>query len=175
MRLFTIRLLKTKIDEDIDHRTFKRMEVSLQGTPEVSKDAAASDTEEDHDAVIVTRYRDYRDAKLRKRLVRYLTNEIPSSEFADILRSPRPEYVYTFSLPDDTRTELMAALKDMMHEYIVRGTIYDWYKYAGLQPTDSEASLEDMENDILNSLRGKPVTTRPLQPFGPPFPHTPLF
>lgn len=175
MRLFTIRLLKTKIDEDIDHRTFKRMEVSLQGTPEVSKDAAASDTEEDHDAVIVTRYRDYRDAKLRKRLVRYLTNGIPSSEFADILRSPRPEYVYTFSLPDDTRTELMAALKDMMHEYIVRGTIYDWYKYAGLQPTDSEASLEDMENDILNSLRGKPVTTRPLQPFGPPFPHTPLF
>lgn len=175
MRLFTIRLLKTKIDEDIDHRTFKRMEVSLQGTPEVSKDAAASDTEEDHDAVIVTRYRDYRDAKLRKRLVRYLTNEIPSSEFADILRSPRPEYVYTFSLPDDTRTELMAALKDMMHEYIVRGTIYDWYKYAGLQPTDSEASLEEMENDLLFYLRGKPTTTRPLQPFGPPFPHTPLF
>ena len=175
MKIMTIRILKHKIDEDVDHRTFKRMEVSLQGTSETTKDAASSDTEEDHDAVIVTRYRDYRDAKIRSRLIKYITNEIPSEEFVNALRSPRPEYVYTFSMPDNTRTELMGVVKDMIHEYIVRGTIYDWYKYAGLQPSDTESSLEELENDILRQLRGRPDTTRPLQPFGPPFPHTPLF
>lgn len=175
MKNFTIRIIKSKIDEDIDNRTYKRMEVSLQGASDTTKDAASSDTEEEHDAAIVTRYRDYRDAKIRRRLVRYLVSNSTATEFINALRSPKQEYVYVFSLPDDTSSDFIDAVKGLIHEYIVRGTAYDWYKYAGLQPTDSEKDLEDMENDILNSLRGKPVTTRPLQPFGPPFPHTPLF
>ena len=170
-----IRLSKTILDNDIDNRTFKRMEASLQGGNEVSRDAAASDTEEDHDAAIVTRYRDYRDAKIRKRLVRFLITEVPSHDFSNRPKSPFPEYVYVFRVKDDFRTELMEAIKDMLHEYIVRGTIYDWYKHAGLQPTDTEQSLEEMEDDILNDLRGIPTaTTRPLRPFGPPFDKTPL-
>jgi hypothetical protein len=176
MKTLTVRLNKAVIDNDIDHRTYKRSEASLQTMPEVSRDAAASDTTEGHDGSIVTRYRDLRDAMLRKRLIRYLTNELDTTEFTNLPRTENAEYVYTFSVPDDFRTELMAAIKDQMHEYIIRGTIYDWYKYAGLPTMDTDLSLEEMENDILNALRGKPnATTRPLQPFGPPFPKTPLF
>ena len=175
MKNYTIRIIKSKIDEDIDNRTYKRMEVSLQNTTDTTKNAASSDTEEEHDSAIVSRYRDYRDAKLRRRLVRYLVSNSTSTEFINALRSPLKEYVYVFSLPDNTSSDFIDAVKGLIHEYIVRGTVYDWYKYAGLQPTDSEDNLEEMENEILNSLRGKPVATRPLQPFGPPFPHTPLF
>ena len=175
MKTLVVRLNKSVIDNDIDHRTYKRTEASLQTMPEVSRDAAASDTEEGHDKSIVMRYRDLRDARLRKRLIRYITDDLSVTEFSNILRTENPEYVYSFSVTDDFRNELMAAIKDQMHEYIVRGTIYDWFKYAGLPTMDTDKSLEDMENEILNAFRGKPCGTRPLQPFGPPFPHTPLF
>lgn len=175
MKILTVRLNKAVIDNDIDQRTYKRTEASLQTMPEVSRDAAASDTTEGHDGAIVTRYRDLRDARLRKRLIRYITNELETTEFTNLPRTENPEYVYLFSVNDNFRTELMAAIKDHMHEYIVRGTIYDWFKHAGLSTADTDKSLEEMENEILNAFRGKPCATRPLQPFGPPFPYTPLF
>lgn len=176
MKDHIIRLSKPLIDNDIDHRTYKRMEASLQNAPETSKDAISSDTEESHDAAIITRYRDYRDARLRKRLVRFLVTEVPSYEYSNRPKSPFPEYLYVFRMPDDFRTETMEAVKDLMHEYIIRGTLYDWYRYAGLPAVDTEQDLEEMENEILSELRGKPTaTTRPLQPFGPPYTKTPLF
>lgn len=176
MKDLTITLSKALLDNDIDQRTYKRMEASLQSLNETGKDAAASDTQEGQDAEIISRYRDYRDARIRKRLVRYLVTEVPSHVFTNRPKSPFPDYLYVFRVADDFRTETMEAIKDLLHEYIIRGTLYDWYKYMGLPTIDTEASLEEMENEILNDLRGRPnATTRPLQPFGPPFPHTPLF
>lgn len=175
MKRLRIRLSKAIIDNKIDNRTYKRMEASLQNLSEVSKDAVASDTEEDHDASLITSYRDKRDAKIRMRLIRWIKEEIPAEEFTNRPKTPNPDYTYTFEMPDDFRTEMMGAIKDLLEDYIVRGATYDWYLNAGLAPTDSEASLEALENEILVGLRGKPSTTRPLQPFGPPFPVTPLF
>lgn len=176
MKDLTIRLSKAILDNDIDQRTYKRVEASLQNASETSKDAVASDTQEDHDASIITRYRDHRDAKIRKRLIRFLVTEVPSHEFVNRPKSPFPDYLYVFRVKDDFRTEIMEAIKDDLHEYIVRGTLHDWYKHAGIPAVDTDQELEEMENDILNTLRGKPTnTTRPLQPFGPPYPTTPLF
>lgn len=170
MKDLVVRLVKSVLDNDIDHRTYKRMEASLQNLNETGRDAVASDTQEDHDAAIVTRYRDFRDARIRKRLVRYLVTEVPSHSFTDRPKSPFPEYLYVFRVRDDFRTEMMEAIKDHLHEYIVRGTIHDWYKYAGIPTAESDKELEDMEDEILNDLRGTPnATARPLQPFGPPF------
>ena len=176
MKDLVIRLSKTMFDNDIDARTYKRMEASLQNLNETGRDAVASDTEEDHDAEIITRYRDHRDARIRKRLIRYLVTEVPSHTFTNRPKSPFPDYLYVFRVPDDFRTEIMEAIKDDLHEYIVRGTLFDWYRHAGIPPTDTEQSLEEMENEILNSLRGRPdVSARPLQPFGPPFLPAKLF
>lgn len=176
MKDLTILLSKAMLDNDIDQRTYKRMEASLQSLNETGKDAASSDTKEDQDAEIISRYRDYRDAKIRKRLIRYLVTEVPSHVFTNRPKSPEPDYLYVFRVADDFRTEIMEAIKDELHEYIIRGALYDWYKYAGIPPLDTEQSLEEMENDILNSLRGRPdVSARPLQPFGPPFLPAKLF
>ena len=175
MKDLTILLSKTQLDNDIDQRTYKRMEASLQSLNETGKDAASSDTQEEHDASIITRYRDFRDAKIRRRLIRYLVTEVPSHTFTDRPKSPFSEYLYVFRVPDDFRTEIMESIKDHLHEYIVRGVLYDWYKYAGLPTADTEQTLEEMENEILSDLRGTPgLTTRPLRPFGPPFEKTPL-
>ena len=176
MKDLTITLSKAMLDNDIDQRTYKRMEASLQNLNETSKDAVASDTEEDHDAEIISRYRDYRDAKIRKRLVKYLVTEVPSHVFTNRPKSPFPDYLYVFRVNDDFRTETMEAIKDLLHEYIIRGTLYDWYRYAGLPTTDTAKDLEDMEDEILSDLRGRPdVNARPLQPFGPPFLPAKLF
>lgn len=176
MKEHTIRLVKAIIDNDIDHRTYKRMEVSLQNLSETSRDAAASDTDEVHDNVIVMRYRDHRDSRIRRRLMKYLKRENTPTETTNERRpESETEYVYQFVVPDDFDMGVFDFLADDLHEYIVRGTIYDWNKHSGLPTTDSETDLEELENSILNSLRGKPAATRPLQPFGPPFPKTPLF
>jgi len=176
MKDLTVLLSKTQLDNDIDHRTYKRMEASLQNLNETGKDAVASDTQEDHDAAIITRYRDFRDARIRRRLVRYLVTEVPSHTFTDRPKSPFPEYLYVFRVADDFRTEVMEAIKDHLHEYIVRGTIHDWYKYSGIPTSETDKELEDMEDEILSDLRGRPDTTaRPLQPFGPPFLPAKLF
>lgn len=176
MKDLTVLLSKTQLDNDIDHRTYKRMEASLQNLNETGKDAVASDTQEDHDAAIITRYRDFRDARIRKRLVRYLVTEVPSHTFTDRPKSPFSEYLYVFRVADDFRTEIMEAIKDHLHEYIVRGTIHDWYKYSGIPTAETDKELEEMEDEILSDLRGRPDTTaRPLQPFGPPFLPAKLF
>lgn len=148
-----ITLIKEVIDNDIDHRTYKRMEASLKGLPDVSQDAASSDTEEDHDFSIISRYRDFRDAKLRRKLSRWMSSDTGIDEY-DNLPSADEAYIYTFSVPDDFSDEQAKALEVLMHEYIVRGAVFDWYKFAGIQPVDSEASLNEVEEDIVYYLGG---------------------
>ena len=54
-----------------------------------------------------------------------------------------------------------------MHEYLVRGTLYDWYTSIGMKAQDDEYTLQDLEDDVAGAFRGNSWINRPLQPFGP--------
>lgn len=171
----TLRLLKEKIDHRIDAYTDKRNDATpgysevLEANERVAN-ATSSDTSEDNDGFLITHYRDRRDAQIRKAL-RYclVDEEIYDGMVIDSFGDSGKWYIYKLSLPKDGgyTTSDLASFANTMEDYIVRGTLYDWYLNVGLQPTDTAESLDSLLDDIASQFRGKPYGRRPLQPFGP--------
>lgn len=174
----TIRLLKALIDQRIDAHTDKRNDA----TPGYSEafepnervgNAVSSDTTEDMDGFIVSRYRDRWDARLRLAL-RYclVEDEEETDGTDDFVVDNIPDYtqyyVYKFSFHwSKFGKEKIRSVAKLMEDYIVRGTLYDWYTNVNLQPLDTEDSLDDLLDEIEGSFRGRSWVRRPLQPFGP--------
>lgn len=171
----TLRLLKEKIDHRIDAYTDKRNDAT-SGYSEVLEanervgNAVSSDTSEDNDGFIITVYRDRRDAQLRRAL-RYclVEEEIYDGMVIDSFGDSGKWYIYKLSLPADAKYTVsdLTAASNLMEDYIVRGTLYDWYLNVGMQPTDTPDSLDALLDDAASQFRGKPYGRRPLQPFGP--------
>lgn len=171
-RIITIHLSKKEIDYDIDARTYKRNDA----TPDLANDresserianAVSSDTSEDLDGSIIVRYRDLRDAMLRKYLkfclVKPCTEDCHFSNVPDLDR----EYKYVLNVPDEMTNSDIQSICARMHEYIVRGTLYDWYTGMGMKATDDEFAIDELADDLAGDLRGNSWVNRPLQPFGP--------
>lgn len=171
-RTITIRLLKKEIDYDIDARSYKRNDA----TPELANEresaerisnAVSSDSSEDLDGSLIMRYRDLRDARLRKALKFCLKKpEVDQYEFTNVPVYDK-EYTYVLEVPDEMTVDDIRGMCTKMHEYIVRGTLHDWYTYLSMKPTDDELTLGDLEDEIAGEFRGHSWVNRPLQPFGP--------
>lgn len=162
-------IYKAEVDHDIDAGTFKRTDAALDGNSDRSQNAVASDAAEDLDGSLIARYRDRRDARVRERL-KYCLKKDPNEvlEYDNTLSLDRA-YVYELLVDESVTADDVKSAGTRIHEYIVRGTLYDWYLGAGLQPTDSLESLEELEDSVASSLRGRSWGHRPLQPFGPAF------
>lgn len=168
MKTAVITLFKAIIDKDIDSRTAKRVDASLDEASDRSQNAVASDATERLDGRLITRYRDLRDAQLRVRLRFCLVKEDTGTEMrVDNVVKITPAYIYRLRVGDDFSQDDLEALSTKMNDYIIRGTLRDWYLNAGLPPVDDEDSLDDLLTDIASSLRGKSYGRRPMQPFGP--------
>jgi hypothetical protein len=63
---------------------------------------------------------------------------------------------------------MLEVVKIQMHDYIVRGVLFDWYKRLGIQTTAIDAGeVMELEENIVSSLRTPSYMKAPLQPFGP--------
>ena len=169
MKRAKIIIYKAEVDHDIDAGTYKRTDASLDGASDRQQNAVSSDAAEDLDGSLIARYRDRRDAKIRERL-KYCLKKDPDEvlEYRNILNLD-PAYIYELTVSDDITAADIESAGTKIHEYIVRGSLYDWYLGAGLQPTDSLESLQNLEDSIAASLRGRSWGHRPMQPFGPAF------
>ena len=153
----------------MDAGTFKRTDAALDGNSDRSQNAVASDAAEDLDGSLIARYRDRRDARVRERL-KYCLRKNPNEAmvYDNILKLDQA-YIYELTVDDSVTKEDLKAAGTKIHEYIVRGTLYDWYLGVGLQPTDTAESLQALEDAVAASLRGRSWGHRPMQPFGPAF------
>lgn len=167
MRIATITLYKAIIDKDIDSRTGKRVDASLDQASDRSQNAIASDATERLDGRIITRYRDLRDAQLRSRLRFCLVKDTNTDLCVDNVVRIDPAYIYRLQVPDDFTQDDLYALSTKMNDYITRGALRDWYLNAGLPAIDDEDTLDALADDLASVLRGKSYGRRPLQPFGP--------
>jgi hypothetical protein len=77
-----------------------------------------------------------------------------------------PTFEYKLSVPDIFDKQRLKILARKIHNYIVQGTLHDWYSTQNMKGNVSAAELEDMESEIICMLRSSFVK-RPLQPFGP--------
>ena len=172
MKTVILHLLKKEIDYDIDARSFKRNDASpaLAGDSESAEriaNAISSDSSETLDGSLIVRYRDLRDARLRKALKFCLVKpEHEEYEFSNVPVYDK-EYTYKLNLPDEMTSDQIRGIVTRMHEYLVRGTLYDWYTSIGMKAQDDEYTLQDLEDEVAGAFRGQSWINRPLQPFGP--------
>ena len=151
----TITIYKKAVLADIDAQTFKRVDGVL-----------SSDSTEHLDEHILHGHMENRDANIRKRLAFCLDYYGEDLSVSNLLEIDVPTFEYKLSVPDIFDKQRLKILARKIHNYIVQGTLHDWYSTQNMKGNVSAADLEDMESDIVCMLRSSFVK-RPLQPFGP--------
>ena len=163
---WVITIHKSLVYEDIDRFTYKHVEGS--GSPAVKqRNAVSSDTSEHLDGSVIERYTEFRHAKL----CTFLQHSIEAEESTtadDIAPSEQPSFIYTLSIPKETKEALRRPLAEYMHRFLVWGVLYDWYSQFGLsQAGVYEKELNQLEEQIDSIVRGPSIVKRPMQPYGP--------
>lgn len=161
----TVTIHKQELVTDINALTYKFSNRVMQGA--VQQDLVAADTKDNLDGTILNRFMDYRDARIRKRMK--FAMAVEDVDMANDTMRPADDYIYHFVLnglfPDST----LKAVAGLIHRYIVWGALYDWYLNLGLmqQAQYYKAEADELEKEVVRSLRVPSRCRRPLQPFGP--------
>ena len=135
---------------EIDQLSYKLGETVLEGTP--SKDAVSTDSDDTLDGDILRNLLDARDAQIRKRLAFCLT-ECDVEEIHDC-DCERHVLVYEVSVPEDARAISMRAALTAMHDYMVKGTLMDWYNRIGTAYGATLAvEVQQLESRIIDTFR----------------------
>ena len=162
----TITIYKKAVLADIDAQTFKRVDGVLSGESDQTKNALSSDSAEHLDEHILHGHMETRDANIRKRLAFCLDFYEEDLSVSNLLEMDIPTFVYNLSVPDVFDRQRLKILARKIHNYIVQGSLHDWYATQNMKGNVSLEELEDMESEIVCMLRSSFVK-RPLQPFGP--------
>lgn len=162
----TITIYKKAVLASIDAQTFKRVDGVLSAESEQMKNALSSDSEEDLDKHMLHEHMENRDANLRRRLAFCLVLDDGDLSVNNLLEVDKPTFEYKMAVPDTFDRQRLQGLAKKMHNYIVQGSLYDWYATQNMKGNVSATDLEDMESEIISMLRPSSVK-RPLQPFGP--------
>ena len=162
----TITIYKKAVLADIDAQTFKRVDGVLSGESDQVKNALSSDSTEHLDEHILHGHMENGDANIRKRLAFCLDYYGEDLSVSNLLEIDVPTFEYKLSVPDIFDKQRLKILARKIHNYIVQGTLHDWYSTQNMKGNVSAAELEDMESEIICMLRSSFVK-RPLQPFGP--------
>ena len=161
-----IKIYKKVVLADIDAQTFKRVDGILAGESEQVKNALSSASEEHLDEHILHGHMEVRDANIRKRLAFCLDKDEDELSVTNLLDIDVPTFEYNITVPEVFDKQRLKILAKKIHNYMVQGTLHDWYATQNMQGNVSAAELEDMESEIVCLLRSSFVK-RPLQPFGP--------
>lgn len=162
----TITIYKKAVLADIDAQTFKRVDGILAGESEQVKNALSSDSSEHLDKHILHGHMETRDADIRKRLAFCLDFYEEDLSVNNLLEMDVPTFEYKLSVPDAFDKQRLKILAKKIHNYLVQGTLHDWFATQNMNGNVSQTELENMESEIVCMLR-KSHVQRPLQPFGP--------
>ena len=165
-KLATITLYKTLVLASIDAQTFKRVDGVLSAESDQMKNALSSDSEENLDKHILHEHMEKRDANLRRRLTFCLVPDDEELKVSNILEVDTSTFEYNLAVPDTFDKQRLQSLAKKMHNYMVQGSLYDWYATQNMKGSVTATELEDLESEIVSMLRPSCVK-RPLQPFGP--------
>ena len=162
----TITIYKKAVLASIDAQTFKRVDGVLSAESEQMKNALSSDSEENLDMHILHEHMENRDATIRKKLTFCLLSDDEDMSASNLLEVDVPTFEYRLSVPDKYDRNRLQALAKKMHNYIVQGTLHDWYATQNMKGNVSKDELEELEREIVCMLRSS-YAKKPLQPFGP--------
>lgn len=120
------------------------------------------------DGHLAVRHLEFRDAKLRKRLVKFIKNDTDVATANDQIVLDAT-FVYDFVLPTIFKDSMLDPLKDYIHRYLVWGGLFDWYgsSLGSEQAEWYRGEIKDLEDAIVGMLSLPSIVKRPIQPFGP--------
>ena len=167
MKDITITLHKNVIYDYINAHSFKRVDAQMPDANVRSQNAVSSDTDEENDLFLISEYCDRRDAKIRQRLRFCLVDTCPNQTVFDNSLDTGAVYVYILRVQDDFSSNDLRSIGKLLDAYIKRGALCSWYLGAGVEPLDSEAAIDSLEEELVGTLRGRAWGHRPMQPFGP--------
>lgn len=162
----TITIYKKAVLASIDAQTFKRVDGVLSAESDQMKNALSSDSEENLDKHILHEHMENRDANLRRRLTFCLVSDDGDLSVSNLLEVDKPTFIYNLTVPDTFDKQRLKSLAKKIHNYMVQGSLYDWYATQNMKGNVTATELEDLESEIVSMLRPSSVK-RPLQPFGP--------
>lgn len=158
-----IRIYKKELFYDIDSLTYKYAVLNDTG---VAGNYAAQTDDSELDRSILTRMMDHRDADVRMLLQRRLSDV--GIQHADDVPSMKDEfYSYVLEMPASWPSSLLVPLARCIHEYIVHGTLKEYYQSNSprLNPRNI-ADTDDLKMKISHMAKTrKGAVKRPLQPF----------
>lgn len=159
---------KASVYKDIDVATYKYTDANPNESPQ-QNNAESSDTTEALDRSIITSLVSFRDGQLRNALQTVLEETDETGVIYSTANDTDDTFTYTLVLPVEFRDTLLRPVSKYIHRYLVYGALYDWYIRIGRTSAANAylTQLDELERDILTSLRTPSKAKRPLQPFGP--------
>lgn len=163
-RRITINL--NEVYRDIDSLTYKYAEVSDIPSPS-AKSGMQSDSGDSLDGRLLSRAVEYRDAKLRTVIGRYLAQPTQQQlEVSNVLVA-RDSIVYDLELDDEFQDSMLMPLCSMMSRYLTYGALFDWYGpgMGSRQAANYELELTGIETELVNNLQAVTIVQKTKQPF----------
>lgn len=181
---YKIIIFKGEVYQQIEAITQKHQDASLSSADLRSADAHAADMEQPVDSLVLHRYVDFRHARIRKKLrcaiiqdPRTMFNEegrvIFEREGITASDDLRPEVVYTYdfsNMAGHITGETVEWLAIHIHEYLVRGALYDWYKSIGnFAQAKAYDNIDELEDEISTSLQEEGLVMHKPMPLWPSY------
>ena len=141
----SVSITKSELLRDID-RTTHAYAKAIDSQDMKKADAVESDTGDANSLALLGRFLDRRMSELKTLLLRFLQRSSINS-----ISDASPEGGYNFSLvfPEDADGASINNLPALMHDYLVKGALSDWYKSLGLSAL-SEQLLVEAASDFQN-------------------------
>lgn len=139
-----------QITKDIDALSYKLAETAI--ADEDTRDSVASDSEDVLDGAVVSNLLGEREATLRKRLGFCLHEEV--IYVVDNLFDINGVYEFKLQLPESFKDGNLRVAAKMMHDYLVKGTLLDWYNSIGsAYGTTLAAEVSALESKVVDIFR----------------------
>lgn len=132
----TITLKKKDIFFDIDMLSLSLSRVAGGESPQRT-DAIATDTSTSSGTRIFTRLADRRVAEL-KELMQDFLNPVTQASGNDLLVAS--DYTITLSITSEMKDEALEPIIALMHDYVAKGALSDWYSEIGAGPVEALAT-----------------------------------
>lgn len=117
---------------------------------EKANDMVATETDSDFGRRTLQRCLEQRIARLRETLCKFLKESEDTAARTDVMDTGTAEYDFVLSVSTETQDKVLDSVKDLMHEYAVKGTLADWY---GLLGTDAGAALSARADAIGTEMK----------------------